>query len=116
MQVQAGMCRKSKVGKNTAKNYAECDTHRKTPKKTMRHAELDMFLHGAARRLAHFFCYKAPQKPMRKQKQSSIAGEQSAKTQHMPAKESHHTARRQTQRLPKTTKKLQKGKTHENLN
>ena len=26
------------------------------------------------------FCYKTPQKPMRKQKQSSIPGEQSAKT------------------------------------
>ena len=42
MQVQAGMCRKSRVGKNTVKTDAKCDTRRKTPKKTMRNAELNM--------------------------------------------------------------------------
>ena len=46
----------------------------------MRNAELNMFLHSAARPAGTLFCYKTPQKPMRKQKQSSILGEESAKT------------------------------------
>ena len=54
MQVEAGMCRKSRDGQNTAKTDAKCDTHRKTPKKTMRNGELSMFLDSAARRLWHF--------------------------------------------------------------
>ena len=64
----------------TVKTDAVCDTHRKTPKKTMRNAEVNTFLHSAARRLGHFFAIKHRKKPMRKQKQSSIPGEQSAKT------------------------------------
>ena len=54
MQVEAGMCGKSRVGKNTVKTDAKCDAHRKTPNKKMRNAELNMFLHGCSR-LAHFF-------------------------------------------------------------
>ena len=33
MQVEAGMCRKSRVGKNTVKTDAKCDTHRKQQEK-----------------------------------------------------------------------------------
>ena len=76
MPVEAGMCRKSRVGKNTVKTDAKCATHRKTPKTTMRNAEVNTFLHSAGT----LFCYNTPQKPMRKQKQSSILGEESAKT------------------------------------
>ena len=94
MQVQAGMCRKSRVGKNTVKTDAECDTHRKIPTKTMRNAEVNTFLHSAARRLGHFFAIKH-----RKNRCES-----NSKVQfRVPAKESHHPARWQTQRLPTTT-------------
>ena len=59
---QAGMCRKSRVGNNIVKTDAKCDTHtdthRTTPTKTMRNAELNMFWHRAARRLAPFFAIK----------------------------------------------------------
>ena len=58
MQVEAGMCRKSRDGQNTAKTEAKCDTRRKTPKKRMRNGELSMFLDSAARRLWHFFARK----------------------------------------------------------
>ena len=54
MQVEASMCRKSRDGQNTAKTDGKCNTHRKTPKKTMRNGELSMFLDSAARRLWHF--------------------------------------------------------------
>ena len=66
MQVQAGMCRKSRVGENTVKTDAKCRGQ-----------------HGFAQCSPagwDTFCYKTPQKPMRKQKQSSIPREQSAKT------------------------------------
>ena len=76
MQVQAGMCRKSRVA-NTVKNPCRMRRTQQNTEKTMRNAEVNTFLHSAAGTL---FCYKTPQKPMRKQKQSSIPGEQSAKT------------------------------------
>ena len=46
----------------------------------MQNAELNMFFAQCSPPAGTLFCYKTPQKPMRKQKQSSIAGEQSAKT------------------------------------
>ena len=36
MQVQAGMCKKSRFGKTTVKTAAKCDTHRKQQKKQKR--------------------------------------------------------------------------------
>ena len=83
MQVQAGMCRKSRVGKNIVKTDAKCDTHTHTQenieKKNAKCRAQHVFAQCSPPAGA-LFCYKTPQKPMRKQKQSSIAGEQSAKT------------------------------------
>ena len=105
MQVQAGMCRKPRVGKNTVKTDATCDTHRKTPKKTMRNAELNMFLHSAARRLADFLAIKHRENRCESKNKVQLRANKVPKLefQHMPAKESHHPARRQTHRLPTTT-------------
>ena len=105
MQVQAGMCRKSRVGKKTVKTDAGCDTHRKTQKNTMRNAEVNTFLHSAARRLGHFFAMKHRKNRCESKSKVQLRAKQVPKRecQHMPAKESHHPARRQTQRLPTTT-------------
>ena len=74
-------CAKSRESAKTPqKTDAKCDTHRKTPEKTMRNGKLGIFLYSAARRLAHFFVREHPQKPMRKQNANSIPGEQSATT------------------------------------
>ena len=102
MQVQAGLCRKSRVGENTVKTDAECDTHRKTPNKTMRNAEVNTFLHSAARRLGHFFAIKHRKNrcESKSKVQFRVSKVPKLEFQHMPAQESHHPARRQTQRLP----------------
>ena len=54
MQVEAGMCRKSRGGQNTAIADTKCDTDRKTPKTKMRNGQLSINLDSAARRLLHF--------------------------------------------------------------
>ena len=104
MQVQAGMCRKSRVGENIVFTDAECDTHRKTPTKTMRNAEVNTFLHSAARRLGHFFAIKQRKNrcESRSKVQFRVSKVPKLEFQHMPAKESHNPAWRQTQRLPRT--------------
>ena len=56
------------------------DTHRKTPNKTIRNAEVNTFLHSAARRLGHFFAIKHRKNRCESKSKSSIPGEQSAKT------------------------------------
>ena len=105
MQVEAGMCRKSRDGQNTAKTDAKCDTHRKTPKKTMRNGELSMFLDSAARRLWHFFARKHRKYRRENKTQVQFRASKVPKLefQHMPAKKSTHPARRQTHVLPTTT-------------
>ena len=77
----------------------------KTPKKTMRNAEVNTFLHSAARRLGHFFAIKHSKNrcESRSKVQFWVRKVPKLEFQHMPAKESHHPARRQTQRLPTTT-------------
>ena len=80
-------------------------THRKTPKKTMRNAEVNTFLHSAARRLGHFLAIKhrINRCESRSKVQFRVSKVRKLEFQHMPAKESHHPARQQTQRLPRTT-------------
>ena len=79
MQVEAGMCRKSKDGQNTAKTDAKGDTDRKTPKKTMRNGPPSRFLDSAGRPLRDFLL-KTPQIPTKTEISNSISGEESAKT------------------------------------
>ena len=79
MQVEAGMCRKSRDGQNTANTDAKVDTDRKTPKKTMRNGQPSRFLDSAARRLWHLFA-KKHRKYRRNQKSQNKFREESAKT------------------------------------
>ena len=104
MQVEAGMCRKSRDGKNTAKTDAKCDTHRKTPKKRMRRGQLSTMLDSAARRLLHFFARKHRKRRCEKKTQVQFRASKVPRFefQHMPAKKSTHPARRQTHVLPTT--------------
>ena len=101
-------CAESRVGKNTVKNRCEMrhtHTHRKTPTKTMRHGELSSELYSAARRLLQFFARKH-RKNRCKTKRKFNSGRSivpKLEFQHMPAKKSHHPARRQTHVLPRTT-------------
>ena len=105
MQVEAGMCRKSRDGQNTAKTDAKCGIHRKTPKKTMRNGELSMFLDSAARRLWHFFAtkHRKYRRENKTQVQFRASKAPTLEFQHMPAKKSTHPARRQTHVLLTTT-------------
>ena len=71
----------------TVKTDAECDTHRKTPKKN-----------DAKCRGQHVFAQCSPAagtlfKPMRKQKQSSITGEVSAKSEFSTCQQRNRTTR-----------------------
>ena len=106
MQVEAGMCRKSSWQKYCKKPMRNAThTHRKTPTKTMRHGELSSELYSAARRLLQFFARKH-RKNRCKTKRKFNSGRSivpKLEFQHMPAKKSHHPARRQTHVLPRTT-------------
>ena len=53
MQVEAGMCRKSRDSQNTANTDAKGDTDRKTPKKTMRNEQVFGPVQAA---VCAFFC------------------------------------------------------------
>ena len=55
VQVEAGMCRKSRDGQNTANTDAKGDTDRKTPKKTMRNGPPSRFLDQCRPPCARFF-------------------------------------------------------------
>ena len=59
---------------------AKCDTHRKTPKRKDAKCRAQHVFAQCSPPAGALFCCKTPQTPMRKQKQSSIPGEQSAKT------------------------------------
>ena len=102
------MCKKSRVGQNTVKtmrNATHTHTDRKTPEKTMRNGELSIFLYSVARRLSHFFARKHRKNRCKNktQVQFRVSKVPKLQFQHMPAKTSHHPARRQTHVLPTTT-------------
>ena len=96
MQVEAGMCRKSRDGKNTAKTDAKCDAHRKTPKKTMRNGQLSRILDSAARRLLYFFARKHRKYRCEKKTQVQFRASKVAKTRvsaHASTKPTHPARR-----------------------
>ena len=102
-RLEQGEKRKRKQQSHShGKTDAECDTHRKTPNKTIRNAEVNTFLHSAARRLGHFFAIKHRKNrcESKSKVQFRVSKVPKLEFQHMPAQESHHPARRQTQRLP----------------
>ena len=85
--------------------HTHTHTHRgKHRTKTMRNAEVNTFLHSA-RRLGHFFAIKHRKNrcESRSKIQFWVRKVPKLEFQHMPSKESHHPAWRQTQRLPTTT-------------
>ena len=86
------------------KTDATCDTHRKTPNKTMRNAELNMFLHSAARRLAHFFAVKHRKSRCESKTKFNCGRTKCQNSSFSTCQQGiAPPARRQTQRLPTTT-------------
>ena len=98
-------CAESRESAKTLQKPMRNATLRKTTKKTMRNGELSMFLDSAARRLRRFFArkhrkYRCENKT---QVQFRVSKVPKLELQHMPAKKSHHSTRRQTHVLPTTT-------------
>ena len=98
-------CAESRESGTYCKNRCRMRHTGKHRKKTMRNAEVNTFLHSAARRLGHFFAIKHRKNrcESKSKVQFRVSKVPKLEFQHMPAKESHHPARRQTQRLPTTT-------------
>ena len=105
MQVEAGMCRKSRDGQNTAKTDAKCDTHRKTPNKNDAKWRAEHVFGQCSPPVVAFFARKHRKYRRENKTQVQFRASKVPKLefQHMPAKKSTHPAQRQTHVLPTTT-------------
>ena len=100
------MCRKSRIGKNTVKTDAKCNTHRKTQKNICEMQSSTYFCTVQPAGWRTFFAIKHRRNRCESKSKVQLWVNKVPKLefQHMPAKESHHPpARWQTQRLPPTT-------------